>query len=190
MIPAAPPKGEKFRILIVEDDANIGRLMTLNLTTAGFNCQHALDGNKGYEMFRMTDPHLVLTDVMMPGMSGRELCAKIRETSTIPIIMMTALDGEEDHMTGFKVGADDYVPKPFNPKLMVARVVAQLRRVYRYDQNEEKIEESKTPMGWATCSSCGYMGPKERFAVTRDNDHRLMCPVCKRTEFITFEVKS
>lgn len=190
MLPAAPPSGEKFRILIAEDDANIGRLMLMNLNAAGFSVQHALDGKKAYEMFRMSDPHLVLTDVMMPGMSGRELCAKIRETSTIPIIMMTALDGEEDHMTGFKAGADDYVPKPFSPKLMVARVVAQLRRAYRYDQVAEKADDDeKMPIGWAKCDSCGYMGPREKFPV-KGEEQRLTCPVCKRNEFITFAVKA
>ena len=191
MLPAAPPSGEKFRILIAEDDANIGRLMMMNLTAAGFSCQHAPDGKKAYEMFRMSDPHLVLTDVMMPGMSGRELCVKIRETSTVPIIMMTALDSEEDHMSGFKVGADDYVPKPFSPKLLVARVVAQLRRVYRYDQSEEEAgdDDNKMPLGWAKCDSCGYMGPREKFPV-QGEERRLTCPVCKRNEFITFSVKA
>ncbi len=192
MLPTVPPKGEKFRILIVEDDQHIARLMMANLTAAGFSCQHAPDGKKGYSAFRISDPHLVLTDIMMPEMSGRDLCAKIRESSTIPIIMMTALDGEEDHMNGFKAGADDYVAKPFKPKLLLARVAAQLRRVYRYDHSEEKVVDSKLPMDWATCGSCGYMGPRDRFPSTGDSasNRHIRCPVCKRTEFISFEVKN
>ncbi len=193
MRPEPPEGGAKFRILIVEDDLNIGRLMVLNLQRAGFECHHAVDGQDGLTQFRTKDPHLVLLDVMMPRMSGRELCLKLRETSTIPIIMMTALDSEEDHVEGFKLGADDYVPKPFNPKLLVARVVSWMRRVYRYDVPPEL--EDKTPVssgipaGWATCEACGYMGPRQKYENRKaDGNIALTCPYCKQTEFIAFAI--
>lgn len=193
MRPDPPPAGAKYRILIVEDDLNIARLMLVNLSRAGFECRHAPDGVAGLQAFQDSDPHLVLLDVMMPGMSGRELCAKIRETSTVPVIMMTALSGEEDQVQGFKTGADDYVPKPFNPKLMVARVVSWLRRVYRYDvPAEEEVESASAnnmPPGWATCESCGYIGPRQKFETQNAaGRNTLLCPYCLQSEFITFSV--
>ena len=131
-LPEVPSNG-RFRILVVEDDANIARLILMNLAKANMECFHAPDGSAGLARFKAEEPHLVITDIMMPGMNGMELCAAIRQLSPVPIIMMTAADSEENEMTGFKSGADDYVPKPFNPKLLMARVLANLRRVYRYD---------------------------------------------------------
>ena len=192
-VPDAPVAGEKYRILLAEDEPSIGRLVVVNLNKAGFECRHALDGLaalREYESFR---PHLVLLDVMMPGMNGRDVCVKIREKSSVPIIMMTALDSEQDQLQGFKLGADDYIGKPFNPRLMIARVISALRRVYRYDgvENSDSTpkasKESSIPMGWATCDSCGFMGPREKFEQkSSKGDSSLQCPFCKRTEFIVF----
>ncbi len=202
-LPTPPAPGEKYRILVVEDDANIARLVLANLTKAGFECRHAPDGISGLEAFQNTHPHLAILDVMMPGMNGRELCAKIREQSTVPVIMMTALNQDEDQVVGFKVGADDYVPKPFNPKLLVARVVAQLRRVYRYDADDKeakakaeqeervakaKAAQSKLPPGWGSCESCKYMGPAKEFRITRGGRDRTECPHCHHNEYIFFSV--
>src|SRR5687768_14131626 len=102
-IPDVPTNG-KFRILVVEDDSNIARLVMANLTRAGLECRYAVDGNAGFAAFQETNPHLVLTDIMMPGLNGRDLCAKIRETSNVPIIMMTAADSEEGQVNSFKAG--------------------------------------------------------------------------------------
>lgn len=192
--PAVPQKGEKFRILVAEDDPNIGRLVTLNMTAAGFECRHAHDGVDGWLAFNEFEPHLVILDVMMPGMNGRDLCAKIRTASTVPIIMMTALDSEQDQLQGFKSGADDYIPKPFNPKLLVARVISWLRRVYRYDVVEAEAEaavvaKNSTPAGWATCEACGYMGPRRMFDSENSSGEKSMkCPFCSKSEFISFTV--
>ena len=135
---------------------------------------------------------------MMPGLSGRDVCLKIRETSTIPILLVTALDSNSDQMLGFKLGADDYIPKPFHPSLLAARVAANLRRAYRYDLcTPEKSAASeprdavalanKVPVGWATCESCGYIGPRLKFE-REDASGRtsLLCPNCKQSDFITF----
>lgn len=187
----APPESGKFRLLIVEDDTNIARLVLTTLTRAGFDCRYAADGNEGWAAFGESDPHLVLTDIMMPGLNGQELCAKIREVSTIPIIMMTAADTEEAQLQGFRGGADDYVPKPFNPKMMTARVIAHLRRVYRYDfvEQKEKPSEPTIPAGWAQCESCGYMGPRDRFAVENVGGERhTICPVCRQGEHIAYSI--
>ena len=198
-IPDAPTNG-KFRILVVEDDSNIARLVMANLTRNGLECRYAVDGNAGFTAFQETNPHLVLTDIMMPGLNGRDLCAKIRETSNVPIIMMTAADSDEGQVNSFKAGADDYIAKPFNPQLLVARIVATLRRVYRYDITAEKIRtkaneasappasESNIPAGWSSCDACGYMGPRQRFEGTDKTGRRAMlCPNCGE-HTITFSI--
>jgi DNA-binding response OmpR family regulator len=202
-LPSSPPPGAKYRILVVEDDQNIARLVMANLTKAGFECRHAPDGLSGLAAFQSSQPHLVILDLMMPGMNGRDLCAKIRETSTVPVIMMTALDQDEDQVSGFKVGADDYVPKPFNPKLLVARAVAQLRRVYRYDADakeakaqaedarraaREKSAQERLPPGWGMCDSCKYMGPTSEFKSLVTGQSRTKCPHCGRSEYISFSI--
>jgi DNA-binding response OmpR family regulator len=194
----APPTTGKFRILVVEDDQNIARLVLTTLTRAGFECRYAPDGNEGLTAFRSGDPHLVLTDIMMPGMNGQELVLKIRETSTVPIIMMTAADSEAAQIQGFKGGADDYVAKPFNPKMMTARIIAHLRRVYRYDFAEKKTtsvaqekteEKPKVPAGWGQCQRCEYMGPRERFATeVIDGEPMTVCPSCGEAEHVAYSI--
>ncbi len=193
-LPSMPLSGEKYRVLVVEDDANIGRLVVINLQAAGFDVRHAPDGVAGWLAYGDFEPHLVLLDVMMPGMNGRDLCAKIRLQSTIPIIMMTALNSEQDQLQGFKVGADDYLPKPFNPRLLVARVISSLRRVYRYDATENEgasdaasSPTSSSPAGWATCESCGYMGPRRMFDGENHRGEKILkCPFCGKSEFVSF----
>ncbi len=193
MLPAQPLEGQKYRVLVAEDDASIGRLIVLNLKAAGFDCHHATDGVLGWEAFNEFNPHLALLDVMMPRMNGRDLCAKIRVESTIPILILTALDSEQDQLQGFKVGADDYLPKPFNPKLLVARVISNLRRVYRYDAVDENATPAAaaktTPAGWATCEACGYMGPRRMFdSENARGEKGLKCPFCSKHEFISFSI--
>jgi DNA-binding response OmpR family regulator len=194
MRPKPPEGAQKYRILVIEDDMHIGRLLMANLTKAGFECRHAPDGIYGLEAFKETDPHLILLDLMMPRMDGREVCAKIRETSTVPIIMLTALSSDDDHLRGFKMGADDYVPKPFNPMLLVARVFSWLRRVYRFDVPEQAVAEtapkSSVPLGWATCDNCGYMAPRQKFEHDDGRGKRfLQCPFCRQSNRISFAVQ-
>lgn len=187
----APPETGKFRILVVEDDPSIARLLLTTLTRAGFECRYAPDGQEGWTAFRTTEPHLVLTDIMMPGMNGQELCVKIRESSTVPIIMMTAADTEEAQLQGFKGGADDYVAKPFNPKMMTARIIAHLRRVYRYDFHEPKEiqTESSLPTGWVQCQRCDYMAPHERFKTEIiDGQPMTVCPSCGEAEHVAYSI--
>ena len=132
--PESPGPGEKFRILVVEDEAHIARLLQVTLEKANFHISHASEGDMALQKFRTFNPHLVLLDIMLPLRSGKEILVHIRERSAVPVIMLTAMSTEEDEMTGFKLGADDYITKPFNPRLTVARVISHLRRVYRYDE--------------------------------------------------------
>ena len=191
-LPEVPSNG-KFRILVVEDDANIARLILLNLAKANMECLHAADGVLGLARFKEADPHLVITDIMMPNMNGMDMCAKIRELSSVPIIMMTAADSEEREMQGFKSGADDYVPKPFNPKLLLARVLANLRRVYRYDASAmappsatataepASVAPPSSRGDWVTCEGCGYIGPRDKFQQTDSTGRTVLtCPICKQ----------
>ena len=200
MLPETPQHGEPFRILVVEDEIKIAQLVAINLSRAGFHCQLAPDGLAGLEVFKEMNPHLVVLDVMMPGMDGHEVCRKIRETSTVPVIMLTALNKDEDQVQGLKLGADDYVTKPFNPQLLVARVIAQLRRNYRYvSASTERAPAAteptpttsapKVPTGWAICEACGYMGPRPKFQKEDSSgEHFLSCPACKRVNCITFSL--
>lgn len=133
-LPTPPVDNRTYRVLVAEDDPIIAKLIGIHLKMAGFEVETAMNGTDAWTAFGIRDPHLVLSDIQMPGLSGHELTTKIRaQGSGVPILLMTAAGSDEAEMEGFKNGADDYVPKPFNPKLLMARVVANLRRVYRYD---------------------------------------------------------
>jgi DNA-binding response OmpR family regulator len=116
------------RVLIIEDDQVLARLMTLYLQNAGFAVAVAASGGEGLRQAEVWSPHLVLLDLMIPGLDGWEVCRQIRQFSRIPILMVTALGEEEDRLRGFAEGADDYVVKPFLPRELVARVKAHIRR--------------------------------------------------------------
>jgi DNA-binding response OmpR family regulator len=204
--PGAPQGNDKFRVLIVEDDLPVARLVENSLKAVNLDCMHASDGVKALELFHTHHPHLVLLDVGLPGLRGDQVCAKIRESSTVPIMMLTAMNADDQQVHGFKVGADDYVAKPFSPKLLVARVVANLRRAYRYDACPDPADAStgtasacppsntakptkSTPPGWANCDRCGYMGPRQRFEHEDARGHpTMMCPVCKDKDHIIFSI--
>ena len=115
-------------ILVVEDDNNISDLIRMYLEKEGFEVRIAADGGKAVEEFKAREPDLVLLDVMLPVLDGWGVCAKIREKAKTPIIMLTAKSDERDELLGFDLGVDEYISKPFSPKILVARVEAILRR--------------------------------------------------------------
>lgn len=121
----------KYNILLVEDEKDISEIVNIYMKKEGFNVFEANDGFKALEIFNTEDIHLVLLDVMMPGIDGFEVLEKIRNISEIPIIMVTAKQEEIDRLNGFEKGADDYVIKPFSVKELVKRVNAILKRVYK-----------------------------------------------------------
>jgi DNA-binding response OmpR family regulator len=112
----------------VDDDANILRLVELYLTKEGYAVETAADGAKALKQFRDNPPSLVLLDVLLPSMDGWQVLREIRKSANIPIIMLTAKDETFDKVLGLELGADDYIVKPFEPKEMLARVKAVLRR--------------------------------------------------------------
>ena len=115
-------------ILVVDDDCEIADLVEIHLVSDGYRVFKAYDGKEAIEIFEKEQIDLAILDIMMPQMDGHEVCARIRETSTIPIIMLSAKDSELDKIAGLGNGADDYVTKPFNTLELVARVKSQLRR--------------------------------------------------------------
>ncbi len=118
----------KQRILIVDDDENIAELISLYLTKECFQCRIAHDGEEALQLIPVFSPNLVLLDLMLPGIDGYQVCREIRQTSNLPIIMLSAKGEVFDKVLGLELGADDYIIKPFDSKEMVARVKAVLRR--------------------------------------------------------------
>lgn len=116
------------RVLIVEDEPSFSDALSFMLRKEGFEVAVASDGTAGLELFSRQGADLVLLDVMLPGVPGTEVCRQLRQTSKVPIIMLTAKDSEIDKVVGLELGADDYVTKPFSTRELVARVRAVLRR--------------------------------------------------------------
>lgn len=122
---------EKAKILVVEDEAPIQELLQFNLERQKYRIQLADSGEKALEVVGDFMPNLILLDIMLPGVDGLEVCKQIKanpKTARIPIIMLTALSEEADIVAGLELGADDYVTKPFSPRVLLARVKAALRR--------------------------------------------------------------
>jgi len=122
----------RAHILLVEDDRSLAELLTWNLEREEYQVEHTADGEEALLLARENPPDLVLLDWMIEGLSGIEVCRRLRripDTANVPIIMLTARGEEEDRVRGLETGADDYVTKPFSPRELVARVGAVLRRV-------------------------------------------------------------
>ncbi len=115
-------------VLVVDDEKNIVKLAELYLSAEGFEVISAADGATALEMMKIRRPDLVILDIMLPEMDGWEVCRRLRQTSQVPIIMLTARGEDVDKIVGLELGADDYVVKPFNPRELAARVKAVLRR--------------------------------------------------------------
>jgi len=116
------------RILVVDDEPEIVDLLRSYLQRDGFDVDQAADGEAALAVFGRLQPDLVILDLMLPKLDGREVCRRIRETARTPIIMLTARDEESDKLIGLELGADDYITKPFSPREVLARVRAVLRR--------------------------------------------------------------
>jgi two-component system response regulator RegX3 len=115
-------------ILVVEDEATLADTVRYNLEREGYRVAVASDGRGALERFRAETPSLVILDLMLPEISGLDVCRQIRQVSQVPIVMLTAKDSEADKVTGLELGADDYVTKPFSVRELVSRVRANLRR--------------------------------------------------------------
>ena len=126
-------------ILVVEDDRNISDLIRMYMEKEGFEVRSVYDGGKAIEEFEKQAPDLILLDIMLPVMDGWSVCRRIRETSKVPIIMLTAKGEVNDRITGLEMGADDYIVKPFEMKELMARINAVLRRSEIPDDTKKKL---------------------------------------------------
>ncbi len=128
---------ENIKILVVDDEARMRKLVNDFLTKAGYHVLEAADGEEALQVFYDNkDIALILLDVMMPKMDGWDVCREIRTDSKVPIVMLTARSDEMDELLGFKLGVDEYISKPFSPKILVARVEALLRRAKNVNEKE------------------------------------------------------
>lgn len=116
------------KILIVDDEERMRRILTDYLRIKGYDTVEAADGAEALRLFAAENPDMVLLDVMMPVMDGWEVCRRLRQTSRVPILMLTARGEEEDELAGFALGADEYIAKPFSLKILLARVESLFRR--------------------------------------------------------------
>jgi DNA-binding response OmpR family regulator len=123
---------DSIKILVVDDESRMRKLVKDFLNRSGYEVLEAGDGEAALDLFyKEKGISLIILDVMMPKINGWDVCREIRETSNVPVIMLTAKSTENDELTGFDVGADEYISKPFSPKILVARVEAILRRTNR-----------------------------------------------------------
>ena len=125
---------ETCHILVVEDDQDINNLLCRILTGAGYDCRPAYSGSEAALWAEQYDYDLVLLDLMLPGLTGEEFIAQLRQRKTMPIIVLSAKAGLEDRVNVLKLGADDFIPKPFDNMEVLARVEAQLRRYKQFDR--------------------------------------------------------
>lgn len=136
-------------ILIVDDERNIVELVDLYAKQAGYNTLHAFDGQTAVDLMRtqLPAPDLMVLDLMLPKLQGWDVCKQVRLFSDVPIVMLTARDDDVDKIIGLELGADDYLTKPFNPRELISRIKAILRRVNRADGNGKAFESDTMQLG-------------------------------------------
>src|ERR1700747_2168198 len=152
------------RVLIIEDDRDIVELVRYNLANEGFQVSSANDGSTGLSTLKKTPPDLLLLDLMLPKLSGLEICREVRRDDSLnrlPILMLTARGDEADRVVGLEMGADDYVTKPFSPRELIARVKALLRRAEPPADSPRTIEVGRLAIDPASyrVSHSGKPGP-------------------------------
>lgn len=160
------------RILVVDDEREIADLIEIYLVSDGYRVLKANNAEEGLAILEKEEVHLVLLDIMMPGMNGLEMCKKIRETNNIPIIMLSAKSTDLDKILGLGTGADDYVTKPFNPLELTARVKSQLRRYTQLNPNSSVHDSGKNEI-----TIKGLTINKDNHKVTVDGDEIKLTPI-------------
>ena len=159
-------------ILVVDDEREIAELVEIYLVSDGYKVFKASNAQEGFDILGKEDIHLVLLDIMMPGMDGMEMCRKIRETNNIPIIMLSAKSTDLDKIMGLGTGADGYVTKPFNPLELTARVKSQLRRYTQLNPNSAVKEAEKNEI-----SIRGLVINKDNHKVTVYDEEIKLTPI-------------
>jgi len=169
------------RILVVDDDTALAEMIGIVLRTEGFEPFFCEDGTGALEAFRSSKPDLVLLDLMLPGINGIEVCASIREESGVPIIMLTAKSDEVDRILGLEMGADDYLAKPFNPRELLARIRAVLRRSTINLPEPASGARVLTFLGWRIDRALRELtSPDSTRVVLTDAEFDLLQVLCER----------
>lgn len=161
-----------YNILICDDDRDIVSALDIYLTSEGYATVKAYDGLEALELVKEHDIHLILMDVMMPNLDGIRATAKLRESTNIPIILLTAKSEDTDKILGLNIGADDYITKPFNPVEVIARVKSQLRR-YTTLGGRSKVAEDNS----AVFSNGGITMDDNAKSVTVDGERVSLTPI-------------
>jgi len=153
------------KILVVDDEVSLQETLTYKLEKEGYQVEVAGDGLTALELARSTHPDLVILDVMLPGMDGFEVCRNLRQESNIPVLMLTARDDEIDRVVGLEVGADDYLPKPFDMGELIARIRAMLRRREEYHPDLIRFGDLTLNMrsGEISVGDRSYQLPKQEY---------------------------
>ena len=161
-----------INILVVDDESEIADLVEIYLVSDGYTVRKASSAEEGLRILEEEDIHLVLLDIMMPGMDGIQMCRRIRETSNVPIIMLSAKSGDLDKIMGLGTGADDYVTKPFNPLELTARVKSQLRRYTQLNPNSQGSGQESGEIHIR-----GLTINRDNHKVTIDNEEIRLTPI-------------
>lgn len=170
------------KVLVVDDDPNIVEVLRLYFDKDGFAVISCLTGERAFETFLISTPDIVILDLMLPGKDGYDICREIRKVSDTPIIMLTARTDTLDKVVGLELGADDYVQKPFEPKELLARVKAILRRVEKREESPIIQSEPKEP--GEVVQYKGLTIDKARYSVIVDGTEIEMPP--KELELLFF----
>ncbi|MBP3811169.1 MAG: response regulator transcription factor [Clostridiales bacterium] len=172
------------KVLIVDDDADIIELQKLYFEKEGYEVATCMQGDKAVATFNVTKPDIIILDLMLPGMDGNDVCREIRKMSDVPIIMLTARTDTLDRVVGLELGADDYVPKPFEPKELLARVKAVLRRTEKNAAPESDSEDENAVVKTDIVTFPGLTVDKVKYVVTADGKEVYMPP--KELELLFF----
>lgn len=170
------------RILVVDDDPNICELLRIYFDKEEFSITSCLEGDKASDCFQQNKPNLVILDLMLPGKDGFDVCREIRKQSDTPIIILSARGDTLDKVVGLELGADDFVQKPFEPKELVARVKAVIRRSENCMEHSAKVNEFTSKN--ETIEYSGFSVDKARYVVLIDNVRVEMPP--KELELLFF----
>ena len=157
----------KATVLVVDDEAAVRRVLVLRLQLSGYEVICAEDGEQALEIFHRDSPDLVVLDVMLPKLDGFAVCRRLRGESCVPIIFLSAVEAISERVAGLDLGADDYLPKPFSPKELEARIATILRRVGR---GSSVVENRELPSGLGVMSFGDLVVDTNRRQVTRSSD--------------------
>ncbi|MCQ2531098.1 MAG: response regulator transcription factor [Saccharofermentans sp.] len=170
------------KVLLIDDDESIIEVLRLYFEKEGYSVSTCMQGDKAVATFNVAKPDIIILDLMLPGMDGNDICREIRKNSDVPIIMLTARTDTLDKIIGLELGADDYVPKPFEPKELLARVKAVLRRTEKAVAAapvEEEVATKKDIIEYQ-----GFSVDKIKYVVTVDGQEIYMPP--KELELLFF----